>query len=152
MKSNENIFILIVVAVVVSALASGLNDGGGANMNPDNLEYYPSNAYWTNRGRTLVMEGAFINLSDDYDITQLEDAVIYLTDSAGDIVASVNVNERVVGAIPHKGKSVYNFTVSTIRGGSLYYNAWDLTPTLETKFNYTQCEGRNCRFCGGYMV
>lgn len=119
-------------------------------MDPDDFEYYPFNTYWS--GSKLVVEGGFYNFTSEYDVTGLENAVIYMVDPDDNVVATVQVNETAVGVVPHNGESIYNFTVSDITGGSSAYKATSLRPILETEFFYAEHQAGNCPYCGGVSV
>lgn len=120
-----------------------------AEMDPEDLIYSPSDMYWTDNGKKLVVEGAFLNLSEDYDVVGFEEAEIYMMDDSGDIIKTVTVNTDYLKKIPHNGMFEYNFTISSIEGGSEAYGAYDLLPVAGVAFYYEECEGAGCSYCGG---
>lgn len=159
MKNRKTLLLMsMVIAWLLSACGStsSTNDYGNGisavvtEMNPDDLEYYPVNTYWS--GADLVVEGGFFNFTSEYDVTGLENAVIYMVDSDYNVVATVQVNEAAVGVVPHNGESIYNFTVSSITGGSTAYKATSLRPVLETEFTYAEHQAGSCPYCGGVPV
>lgn len=124
--------------------------GNNSNaMREDELRYFPSNTYWTDNGTPLVVEGGIFNLSSSCDVISMEDAVIYLVDGNDTIVAEINVNESYTSKIPHNGGVSYNFTTTSIPGGSSSYRAMELIPYLSCSWEYVICEGQNCSYCGG---
>lgn len=118
-------------------------------MREDELQYLPSNTYWTKNGTELVVEGGIYNLSSTCDVVSMEDAVIYLLDGNDTIVAEINVNESYTSKIPHNGGVIYNFTTTSVLGGSSLYKATELIPYLACSWEYVICEGKNCSYCGG---
>lgn len=121
----------------------------GAEMGDEELQYVPSRVYWTNKGSKLVVEGGICNSSDAFDVVQIDEAVVYVVDGDGNVVAEAKVNVGHVGAVPHNGSVPYNFTVTSIPGGSGSYGADELYPVLAARFTYGEHGGQDCPYCGG---
>lgn len=120
--------------------------------NSNDIGYYASRTYWINNGTKLVVEGSFFNFTSDYDFIELVDTYINIVDKHDNVVARVKVNENNVSVIPHNGAYPYNFTVSSIPGGSSTYKASELFPRLETDFTYVQHQSQNCPYCGNISI
>ena len=125
-----------------------------SEMSPNDLNYYPDpqGTYWTNGGKTLVVEGAFYNFTSEFDVVGLKNCVIYMVDRDENIIVKAKVNESAVSVIPHNGSARYNLPLKNIPGGSAAYAANELFPRLETSFTYVAHEGANCSHCGGSSV
>lgn len=155
--------LIVAVLVFLSVLNIGCGnkerDGHVVNGSPDSaiasdrdtddspLFYMPSNRYWTKQGTELVVEGSILNLSSDYDVIELRNAVIYINDLDGNTLASCNVNEDYVGAIAHNGSIVYNFTIDDIPGGGASYRASGMIPVLVTDYVLADHLRVDCPHC-----
>lgn len=157
---NLKMFVMLLFAVsLLVCILNGCGDSSGGSrgssnsstaMSTDELVYLPSNTYWTNNGTKLVVEGGIFNLSSSCDVISMHDAVISLVDSNDTVVAEINVNKAYTSKIiPHNGSLAYNFTTTSIPGGSSSYKAMELIPRLYCSWEYEICEGQNCSYCGG---
>ena len=160
MWKNMKIWLL---AGMMAVLAAGLGSSAAAaqesqEMDPDKLIYVPSNVEWLKNGTKLVVEGAFYNLSSEYDVIGFEEVVFYMVDKDEKVITTVDVNTDTIPVVPHNGSCTYNFVINDLEGASEAYQRYKayraygifgLVPKLEAEFNYVSCEGYNCSYCGG---
>lgn len=143
-KTKKWITVGMMMAAMLCLDCSAANAKESREMDPSNLIYIPSDMTWKNDGTELVVEGAFYNLSSEYDIVGLEETII-----------TVYADTDHIQLVPHNGSCTYNFVIDGLEGisetykGNKKYGTFSLIPKRETEFEYVACEGNNCRYCGG---
>lgn len=139
------------IAIGMLAIATCLNCNvasakGTEGMDSDDLIYECDDVTFQDSG-TLLVEGTFYNLSSDYDVIGLEDIEFSIVNNKGKEIESASINRSNIELIAHDGSTGHAFELEVNGNAQQYKNS---TAILEKiTFTWAECEGKNCRYCGG---
>lgn len=143
------IFVLICCFIFTLCFSACSSSGEKQLKNEDDffLSYLPSEPQL--KGSKLYVNGLLSNGSNKYDIVDISNIKIVVTDKSGNEQTRITLNSKFANncVISPYGTVAYNFTCDV--SNFTVQSIWDLRYEVIGEYSYIECEGNNCNYCGG---